>query len=287
MWGMLRIFVSLVFSLALAAMAGAAEWTNLDPEKRLGGRLVSAGYLRGKVVLLDCRNYGEKQNFEAIRKLQEVWTSYKTKPFVVIGSHRGEQSAKLMAAILERLGVTYPVYDGAMIEELKETDKPTAYVIDATGRCVYAGNIRSASAVVASSILTAASPTSVRQWRDLLSFEIDNLPGQALLRLKDLQTKPVVRSELAAKYPEDLARFDAAYERLKGDAEVRKLAKLVEISRLVKDRDTAAAKKLTRASVENQMEKFAALKDSENALVVQEAKNALVELKIVAASLDK
>ena len=48
------------------------DWENIDPTHHLAGRMASAGYLRGKVVLLDCRDYGDKSGVDAMRRLEEV-----------------------------------------------------------------------------------------------------------------------------------------------------------------------------------------------------------------------
>ena len=72
---MRRSIIAFLFAV-WAAVSGAYDWSNLTPEKRLGGRMVSAGYLRGKVVVLDCRDYGDKANFPAIRELQQLWACH-------------------------------------------------------------------------------------------------------------------------------------------------------------------------------------------------------------------
>ena len=67
---------------------------------------------------------------------------------------------------------------------------------------------------------------------------------------------------------------------------MKKLARLVELARQVKDRDAAAqsAQRLSPAAAERAAEKFASLKESLNENIVQEAKNALADIKWAAAS---
>ena len=66
---MLRKVMMAAALAALVAGAPAYEWDNVGPDSRLGGRMISAGYLRGKVVLLDRRDYTDPANAEAIRQL--------------------------------------------------------------------------------------------------------------------------------------------------------------------------------------------------------------------------
>lgn len=268
---------------------GENVWRNITPESRITGRMVSPGYLKGKVVLLDCRDYAEKtkENVEGIRYLQSVWTSYKTKPFILLGSHAGRAKSAFAARFAERAGATYPVYreaevsaaeEGAMTPE-KSVTSGRVYVFDSTLRKrLYAGtNLREAAGVVANAIMAATTPIAPAQYEYLLDWEIDNLPGQALNRLK----------EFRKKFPAEARKYSEAWTRLSKNDEVVKLSKLVSLVDDIKDRDPNSknAKKLSAAIVGDLMEKYSALKDSKDANVVQEAKNALAELKWVQATL--
>ena len=96
--------------IAFAQVAFGKEWRNVTPETRIGGRIVSPGYLQGKVVLLDCRDYADASGAEAMKRLQGVWRTYASKPFVVLGCHTGRSNRAAAAALMSRLGITYPVY---------------------------------------------------------------------------------------------------------------------------------------------------------------------------------
>lgn len=67
-----------IVSVAALAQAGVG-WKNLEAENQLGGRKTSAGYLQGKVVMV-CKDAGQASRMEA------VWQSFKSKPFVLIGA---------------------------------------------------------------------------------------------------------------------------------------------------------------------------------------------------------
>ncbi len=288
----LRILILLMMLTGGACGALAVEWTNLTPENRLGGRMVSSGYLRGKVVLLDCRDYGVKESFEAIRGLQQTWTAYKSKPFVIVGGHRGEQSAKRMGKILERLEVTYPVYAQADVADAPEKEKSAAIrVYDSTGTvCLYKGNDwRQASGAVGSAIFATIKPATAKQWKRLLDYEITNLPGQAYLRLKSLEKDAEASAELRREYPDDLRRYGEAYAAFKQNKEVKKLAKLVDLARKVKDLDRTSeeAQKISKAAITRVIGQYEPLKESVDSFIVQEAKNAIADLMFAQATLPR
>lgn len=272
--------------LAAGAAPGAANsWQGVTPEARISGRMVSPGYLKGKVVLLDCRNYAAKtkENIEAVKYFQTVWAGYKTKPFVVLGSHAGGRK-KIAAAIAERCQATYPIYAGASVANasgenaVKGEDR--VYVFDSTlQKVLYSGSDpREATGVAASAIMATTTPMTAKQFEYLLDWEIPNLPGQAFNRLK----------EYREKFKAESAKYDEDWKRLSKDAEITKLAKLVSFTEEVKDRDpnSKQAQKLTAGMLAGAIKKYESLKDSENPDVVQEAKNCLAELKWVAATLE-
>ena len=260
-----------------AATAGAVEWQNAEPEARLGGRMISAGYLKGKVVMVDCRDYGQKTNLEAMKRLQALWAAYKSKPFVLVGSHTGAASDRRIAAIMEKFGLTYPIYRDFGCESAGDEIS----VFDETGKRYYSGgDDKAAQAVVGQLLLSMAAPQTEQEWAHYLDWEVQHTPGNAYLRLK----------EFAKNYPAAAKeRYGDDMKRLAASDDVKKLAKLVEIARLIKARDTASAgaQKLTKAKVDEQIRKFAALKTSDDPAIVQEAKNALAELAWVKATLTK
>ncbi|MGN0854770.1 MAG: peroxiredoxin family protein [Kiritimatiellia bacterium] len=288
---MFKILV-MVVAAAMASGGYAYEWDNVGPDRRLGGRMISAGYLRGKVVLLDRRDYTDPANAEAIRQLQTLWATYKSKPFILLASQHGAVSREKMAQALKQLGVTYPVYADARLtkpdateEELEAMAKafadtrPSLVILDSTcRRKLYSGrDMRVAQGVVGGAILAASVPTSPRQYDFLLDWELRNLPGRAYVRLK----------EYRARFPQDAAKYADDWQTLAARDEIRQLAKLVELSRMIKDRDvaSASARRLTPEILERAMEKYAPLKQSADAFVAQEAKNALADIRFSEATL--
>lgn len=288
--------ISIVAGLALWAglAVQAYEWRNVGPESRIGGRMTSAGYMKGKVVLLDRRDYGDPRNADAIRQLQSIWASYKSKPFVLVGGHHGPSSRAKVEEAIKKLGVTFPVYEDVRYEKPDATpedveamkavwamDRPLISILDSTcrKRLYYGHDERAAQGVVGSALMAAARPMEPKQWEFLLDWEVANLPGRAYLRLK----------EYREKYPEKAAKYAAFLAKAESDegGSVRKLAKLVELSRQVKDRDPQSkrAKKLTPAHLEKAIEKYSELAQDADPNVVQEAKNSLADIKWAASDL--
>ncbi len=277
--------------LLFALFVHADEWAHVSPADRLGGRMISAGYLRGKIVVLDCRDYGDSspENQQAIRQLEILWQTYKTKPFIILGSHRGTDDSSQVAALLRRCGVSYPVYagaclgDGQALSPLPENEDEAGalQVIDSTcARRLYCGNDpRAVGGVAGSALATLSAPVTVKQFSYLLDYEIGKLPGRAYLRLR----------EFRKRFPTDAAAYDEAWKKLSKNASVKRLAKLGELARLVKDRNPAdkKAKRLTPRIINNLIKKYEDLKAHENPFIAQEAKNALADLTWAKATLKK
>ena len=92
-----------------------------------------------------------------LRRIQTVWNSYKTKPFVVVASHRGGRSQKA-AKILKEAGVAFSAYDnaGAAAEPKTLPELPCIYIVNHRGRLIYRGNSeREATAKAVTAITNA------------------------------------------------------------------------------------------------------------------------------------
>ncbi len=263
---------------------------NIVPETRLGGRMASNGYLKGKVVLLDVRDYSKTQDASAMTQIQDIWAAFKSKQFVAIGSNNNSDSSEAARALIKRLNLTYSVYDGV---RLKNDDAEAelaegVYVFDSVGRKVYYGNEpRMAMGVVGNAIFSTRIPSTLKSWKDILDYETSNLPGQAYLRIRDLKSRKDILRDFVAKYPEDAKKLSEIWKGYSNNSEVKRLAKLVEMSRLVKDADKSSkqARRITRAQIDRLISQYSILTKSEDALISQEAKNALADLKFSRATL--
>lgn len=278
---------------ALAGAALGAEWVNVVPESRVGGRMASCGYLKGKVVLLDVRDYSAASDADMMRQVQDVWMAYKSRPFVALGSHVGTEEKKSDAEkLVKKLNLTYSVYAGvAMKDDGGIENRPArgVYVFDPTGRQLYFGkDPRQAMGVVGSAVFAVNLPSTPKYWRTLLDYEISNLPGQAFLRIRDLtRNHKDVLEKLSAQYPDDVKRYAKTWREYNADGDIKKLAKLVETVALIKDRDKSsrASQRISASALESIIKKYSVLAKSENPLIAQEAKNSIADLKFVQAEL--
>jgi len=115
-------------------------WKGLDPENWYGGPKLTEKSLEGKIVMVYAFSESSEDSVALLPRIENVWSAYRTKPFVVLGSHRGGRSAKV-AGILKKNGVTFSVYEdaGRTKEPAPGGRYPIVYVVDDTGRMVYRG----------------------------------------------------------------------------------------------------------------------------------------------------
>ncbi len=286
-----KVLVS-AFLAICASLLMAHEWTGIEPASRIGGRMASCGYMRGKVVLLDCRDYS-KSSGHNLAELQKIWESYKTKPFVLLGAHTSSGESADAAKNIVESRVAYPVYSNVGLKDSSGNDvvlKPGLHVFDITGRRLYYGNdLRQAQGIVGPAIFAVRIPSSVRQWKETLDYEIAKLPGSAYLRIRDLRTRKDVLKALAAEFPDSVKEYAKVWNGYRASQEIIKLAKLVEMARLVKDRDKSSAKskRITATQISSRSARYEILKTSENPFVVQEAKNSFADLEFAKAEIGK
>ena len=105
----------MILAAMLAAIVG---WTGLEPESQLAGRRLSEGYMQGKVALVCRWSLDSAEGREAVARLQRVWQSYKSKPFVALGSLiGGAGDAPSAKSFAKREGITLPLYREAGLED--------------------------------------------------------------------------------------------------------------------------------------------------------------------------
>jgi len=276
--------VILTVLLILSGAGGAVEWKCLDSAHHLGGRKASEGYLQGKVVLVCRWSPDNAASREMLLRLEEIWQGFKTKPFVVLGGscegHGTTDEAKRVVAESE---VTFPVYAGAAlgVGEPAFTKLPFLYAADETGKVVYLGKEdRNATQAIVMALTDMESPRDLKQWKRFLDFELEALPGRAYLRA----------DEFRKKYPEAAKEYLAKFKALTSVPDVKKLSELVAFSRKAKDMRTFDAKTEAKKQkfakmIESAIVKYGSLVDSKDPRVVQEAKNALADLKWTHAAL--
>lgn len=262
----------------------AVEWKNLDEEHHLGGRVTSEGYLKGKVVLVDRWGLRCPPCRALLPRVEEIWQSFKTKPFVVLGGHcKGWGDADGVKALIKESALTYPIYEGAglAVGEPLFDAIPFLYVVDETGKVVYLGrDERTATQAVVTALTDMEAPRNLKQWKRFLDFELEKLPGRAYLRA----------DEFRKKFPSEAKEYAAKFRELTAIPDVKKLSELVEFAKKAKDMrefdaKSAAKKQKFVQMIDAAILKYEFLKDSKDPRVVQEAKNSLADLKWTKAAL--
>jgi len=278
---MKRVLFALLLS--VSGLAGAVEWKCLDAEHQLGGRKASEGYLQGKVVLVCRWRPGDAASKEMLLRLEEIWQSFKTKPFVILGGTCGDGPAEAAKSVVADGAVTFPVYAGAAlgVGEPAFTNVPFLYVVDETGKVVYLGKEdRIATQAIVMALTDLESPRNLKQWKRFLDFELETLPGRAYLRA----------DEFRKKHPAEAKAYYEKFKVLAAIPDVKKLSELVAFARKAKDMQTFDAKKAVQRQkfakmIESAISKYSSLVESKDPRVAQEAKNSLADLKWTHAAL--
>ena len=261
-----------------ASLVRAVEWKNVDAEHYLGGRKASAGYLQGKVVLVD--RWGAKcpPCRALLPRVEEIWQSFKTKPLVVLGGHcKGWGSAEEVKTLIEENKLSYPVYEDAGLTsgEPQFDAIPFLYVVDETGKVVYLGrDERNATQAIVTALTDMEAPRNVAQAKRFLDHELEHLPCRAYLRLRDFRKK----------FPKEAKDYESKAKELAAIPDLKKVADLVEFAKKAKDppvfgpKDTAKKVKYEKL-VKDEIDKCESFKTHPDPRVAQEAKNALADLK--------
>ena len=253
-------------------VVAAVTWPGVTKTNHLGGRPVSEGYLQGKVVLIDCRDYST--SLEEMKQLETMWQNYKMKPFVLLGAHHGAGSAAAAREAIEKAGVTYPVYYHA---ELGNTnfvaEAGSITIVDAAGKTFRkTRDIHRAFEGVVTAIGAALTPSTAKQYVRLIDYEFTVLPGKAWTHL----------NEFKQKFPNKMSMFTEEWKKLAGREEVERAAALEKIAVEVKD----GTRRCTAAQIRAIIDQYVDLKQSNDPLIVQEAKNCLADLTWAAAARD-
>jgi len=281
----MRKVVPFLFLLASGVASGAVEWRGLGPDRQLGGRKTSAGYLQGKVVLVCRWSPADAAAKGMLVRLEEIWQGFKTKPFVVLGGSLEDRgTAEEAKKLVVDSAVTFPVYAGAALgvgERLPE-ETPFLSVVDETGKVVYLGkDDRDATQALVTALTDMESPRDLEQWKRLLDFELETLPGRAYLRANAFRKK----------HPAEAKAYFEKFKALTSIPDVKRLSEFVAFSRKAKDLRTfdpkkkAVQKQRFEKMVESAISKYGSLAESEDPRVAQEAKNALADLKWTLAAL--
>ena len=145
-------------------MANAVAWVNLDEAHHYSGPSLTEKDLEGKVVLIDNWGVNCPPCRESLPRIQEIWQSFKSKPFVIIGSHcQGKQPDKVKE-LVEANKLTYPMYERVGLAEGAPEFRaiPFIYVVNHRGRVVFSGHSdREATEALVTAITDIGQPISL------------------------------------------------------------------------------------------------------------------------------
>ena len=138
----MKKLMAVVFSVGLALAAQAVGWKGLGEGNYYAGPKVTEADLAGKVVLVDCWGVGCPPCRALLPRMEEIWKSFRSKPFVLLGSHRQGRQPEKVDALVKANKLTYPQYDGAGIAEGEPSFRgiPFLYVVNHRGKVVYSGH---------------------------------------------------------------------------------------------------------------------------------------------------
>ena len=138
----MKKLMAVVFSAGLALAAQAVGWKGLGEGNYYAGPKGTEADLAGKVVLVDCWGVGCPPCRALLPRMEEIWKSFRSKPFVLLGSHRQGRQPEKVAALVKANKLTYPQYDGAGIAEGEPSFRsiPFLYVVNHRGKVVYSGH---------------------------------------------------------------------------------------------------------------------------------------------------
>ncbi len=138
-------------------------WKGLEPENWYCGKKLTESALAGKIVMVYVFSESSEDSVALLPRIENVWSAYKSKPLVVLGSHRGGKSSKA-ANIIKKAKVTFPVYEnaGRTQEPSAGGRYPIVYVVDDTGRMIYRGrsDLEATEAIVTAIPNVGKSPTT-------------------------------------------------------------------------------------------------------------------------------
>jgi len=161
---MKRIAVSLGCAAFACSAAFAGMWRGLSESSYYSGPKLTEADLAGKVVLVDCWGVNCPPCRALLPRIEQIWQSFKHKPFVVVGNHCQGRSPDRVAELVKANSLTYPMYQnfGLAQGEPEFRGIPFLYVVDHRGKVVYSGHgEREATEAVVNAIGQVGAPPSL------------------------------------------------------------------------------------------------------------------------------
>ena len=161
---------TLLLAAAMSAVCAASAraggfWRGLDEASHYSGPALTEEDLAGKVVLVDEWGVNCPPCRALLPRMQAIWSSFKSKPFVLLGSHRQGLAKDRVAELVAANKLTYPIYERAGLaagEPPNGGGIPFLYVVNHRGKVVYSGrDEREATEAVVNAIGAVGAPLSL------------------------------------------------------------------------------------------------------------------------------
>ena len=155
-------FAGLVCPLLLSA----GIWANLDDEHHYSGPKLTEKDLSGKVVLVDNWGVNCPPCRALLPRMQELWTHFDQKKFVLVGSHCQGKNPEKVKELVDANKLTFPIYERFGLAEGAPSSNaiPFLYVVNHRGRVVYSGHDeREATEALVTAIGDVGMPISLVQ----------------------------------------------------------------------------------------------------------------------------
>jgi len=155
----------LAAALCASCITGLAEtWRGLDESNHYSGPKLTENYLEGKVVLVDCWGVNCPPCRALLPRIEQIWQSFKHKPFVLVGSHCQARSVDRVAELVKENKLSYPMYQnfGLAQGEPSFNAIPFLYVVNHRGKVVFFGrDERAATEAVVNALAAIDAPPSI------------------------------------------------------------------------------------------------------------------------------
>lgn len=147
-------------------LLNAGIWANLDDDHHYSGPKLTEKDLEGKVVLVDCWGVKCPPCRALLPRMQEIWTHFDQKKFVLIGSHCQGKQPEAVKELVDENKLTYPIYERFGLAEGAPEFRaiPFLYVVNHRGRITYSGHDeREATEALVTAIGDVGMPISLVQ----------------------------------------------------------------------------------------------------------------------------
>lgn len=116
------------------------DWKGLERANWYCGKKLTEKALAGKIVMVFAFSETSPDSIALLPRLEQLWSAYKTKPFMLLGSHRGGRSPQV-ERLVKKARLTFPVYEdaGRTQEPPAGGHYPLVYVVDDKGKLIYRG----------------------------------------------------------------------------------------------------------------------------------------------------